>query len=203
MSDKMSFWDGVKKGDGTSLTVQEQLKFCRDFIETLKKSKELAKIFFNTQVYNVIINGVTTRGEHTNGVAIVARNLARIKALLDQKTPDEAEVSALLAEALGYMHDLGHTPFGHDGEGALGTEMERFDATEDYKTKRKALYGEEYTIAAGDVKAEVMCYEHNETSSTIGSRMLEDFVEEQGLSLSPEALQEKPERWQSYRQKLD
>lgn len=189
MSENVSFWNGVTKSSGEVLSTEEQLKFCRDFTEMLRKSPELAKIFFNTQVYNEIVNDVTTRGAHSEGVAIVAENLARRKAILDGKSNDEAEVSALLAKALGYMHDLGHTPFGHDGEGALGNEMERFEATLEYKAKREALYGEEYTRQAGDLEAEVMCYEHNETSSTIGSRMLVDFAKENGYSINDEALQ--------------
>lgn len=189
MSENVSFWNGVTNRDGQSLSTEEQLRFCRDFIEILRKSPELAKIFFNTQVYNEIVNDVTTRGAHSEGVAIVAENLARQKAVLDGKGMDEAEVSALLAKALGYMHDLGHTPFGHDGEGALGNEMERFEATPEYKAKRELLYGKEYTEQAGDTEAEVMCYEHNETSSTIGSRMLNDFAKENGYVVNEEALQ--------------
>ena len=189
MSEDISFWTGITTADGKSLATEEKLKFCRDFIEMLRKSPELAKIFFNTQVYNEVVNDVTTRGAHSEGVAIVAENLARRKATLDGKNSDEAEVSALLAKALGYMHDLGHTPFGHDGEGALGNEMERFEATQEYKEKRVALYGKEYTEQAGDLTAEVMCYEHNETSSTIGSRMLIDFAQENGYKINEEALQ--------------
>ncbi len=189
MSENVSFWNGVTKSDGQSLSTEEQLRFCRDFTEMLRKSPELAKIFFNTQVYNEIVNDVTTRGAHSEGVAIVAENLARQKAILDGKNMDESEVSALLAKALGYMHDLGHTPFGHDGEGALGSEMERFEATPEYKAKRELLYGKEYTKQAGDTEAEVMCYEHNETSSTIGSRMLIDFAKKNGYIVNEESLQ--------------
>ena len=99
MSENVSFWNGVTKSGGKSLSTEEQLKFCRDFTEMLRKSPELAKIFFNTQVYNEIVNDVTTRGAHSEGVAIVAENLARQKAILDGKSRDEAEVSALLAKA--------------------------------------------------------------------------------------------------------
>lgn len=190
MSKEVTFWEGVTKTtDRQPLSTEEKLKFCRDFIEMLRKSPELSKIFFNTQVYNEIVNDVTTRGAHSEGVSIVAENLARRKAILDGKSFEEAEISALLAKSLGYMHDLGHTPFGHDGEGALNNEMERFEATSEYKNNRKKLYGEKYTEQAGDIEAETMCYEHNETSSTIGSRMLIDFAKENGYVISKEALQ--------------
>ena len=189
MNEELSFWDGVEKINGKKLSAEERLQFCEDFSQMLRTSPELAKIFFNTQVYNEIVNDVTTRGAHSEGVAIVAENLASQKAKFDGKSEIDAKVSGLLAKTLGYMHDLGHTPFGHDGEGALGNEMERFEATQDYKTKRKVLFGEEYTRQAGDADVETMCYEHNETSAIIGSKLLEDFTQDNGYVLNEQAIQ--------------
>lgn len=189
MNEELSFWDGVEKINGKKLSPEERLQFCEDFSQMLRTSPELAKIFFNTQVYNEIVNDVTTRGAHSEGVAIVAENLASQKAKFDGKSEIDAKVSGLLAKTLGYMHDLGHTPFGHDGEGALGNEMERFEATQDYKTKRKVLFGEEYTRQAGDADVETMCYEHNETSAIIGSKLLEDFAQDNGYVLNEQAIQ--------------
>ena len=189
MNEEINFWDGVEKINGKKLSAEERLQFCEDFSQMLRTSPELAKIFFNTQVYNEIVNDVTTRGAHSEGVAIVAENLASQKAKFDGKSEIDAKVSGLLAKTLGYMHDLGHTPFGHDGEGALGNEMERFEATQDYKTKRKVLFGEEYTRQAGDADVETMCYEHNETSAIIGSKLLEDFAQDNGYVLNEQAIQ--------------
>ncbi len=189
MNEEINFWDGVEKINGKKLSAEERLQFCEDFSQMLRTSPELAKIFFNTQVYNEIVNDVTTRGAHSEGVAIVAENLASQKAKLDGKSEIDAKISGLLARTLGYMHDLGHTPFGHDGEGALGNEMERFEATQDYKTKRKVLFGEEYTRQAGDVDVETMCYEHNETSAIIGSKLLENFAQDNGYVLNEQAIQ--------------
>ena len=189
MNEEIQFWDGVETTDGKKLSPEERLQFCEDFSQMLRTSPELAKIFFNTQVYNEIVNDVTTRGAHSEGVAIVAENLASQKAKFDGKSEIDAKVSGLLAKTLGYMHDLGHTPFGHDGEGALGNEMERFEATQDYKTKRKVLFGEEYTRQAGDADVETMCYEHNETSAIIGSKLLEDFAQDNGYVLNEQAIQ--------------
>ena len=189
MNEELSFWDGVEKINGKKLSAEERLQFCEDFSQMLRTSPELAKIFFNTQVYNEIVNDVTTRGAHSEGVAIVAENLASQKAKFDGKSEIDAKISGLLARTLGYMHDLGHTPFGHDGEGALGNEMERFEATQDYKTKRKVLFGEEYTRQAGDVDVETMCYEHNETSAIIGSKLLENFAQDNGYVLNEQAIQ--------------
>ena len=115
-----------------------------------------------------------------------------VKALAEREgnieTP-EATASYLLARVFGYMHDLGHTPFGHDGEGALDTEMARFGASEEYKKKREVLFGVNYTIDAKDYSAEDMCYEHNETSAIIGSKFLMDFASKKGIEISEQALQ--------------
>lgn len=184
------FFGNITKEDGTLLTPQEQVNFLKELNEALITSPELAKIHFNTQVYNVIQNEVTTRGGHSEGVALTAENL--VKALAEREgnigTP-EATASYLLARAFGYMHDLGHTPFGHDGEGALDTEMARFGASEEYKDKRVSLFGLNYTIDAKDYSAEDMCYEHNETSAIIGSKFLMDFARKKGINISEHALQ--------------
>ena len=56
-----------------------------------------------------------TRLTHTIEVAQVARTLAEVLGL-----------NTDLAEAVALAHDLGHTPFGHTGEDALGALMEPY-----------------------------------------------------------------------------
>lgn len=189
MKEVQEFFDGVTTENGMQLTNAQQLKFAEDFNRFLTTSPELAKIFFNTQVYNKIVNDVTTRGGHSEGVAIVAEQLAIKTAELSGKSPIEQKISGLIARALGYMHDLGHTPFGHDGESALGAEMERFEATPEYKDKRQKLFGKKYVTQAGDAEVEVMCYEHNETSAIIGAGLIEKFARENGYQVSAASIQ--------------
>lgn len=189
MDKSIDFWNGVTNSKGLRLTDEEKLLFCEELNYRLKISPELAKIFFNTQVYNNTENAVTTRGTHTEGVAENAENLAILKAELDGKSQIQQKISGLLAKILGYMHDLGHTPYGHDGEGALSNEMERFEATPDYKEKRIKIFGKDYVEQVEDDKVEVMCYEHNETSAVIATQFIEKFAKDTGYNIDEDSIQ--------------
>lgn len=184
--ENIDFWDEVTLNN-EKISLEERKRFCDYLIRKIITSPEYAKLFFNTQVYNEIVNDVTTRGLHSDGVAIVAQTIAQEKAIIEGKSALEAEISGLLAKALGYMHDMGHTPFGHDGEDALSLEMNRFEANSDYKRKRRELYGVEYEKHY--IMDERMSYSHNETSATIGSQLVKKFAEENGYILSEKAIQ--------------
>lgn len=185
MSSVEDFFKGIKAKDGLELTEIQKRIFCDNLRIALLKSKELEKIHYNTQVYNVIENGVTSRGSHSVGVATVAKVLAKKLAKNEGMSNSQQELSSILAECLGYMHDLGHTPFGHDGEGALGDEMERFSAPEDYKESRKRLFGDKY---AKNTDSKKMCYEHNETSAVIAQQFLKSFAKTQNIEIDEYAM---------------
>ena len=69
-----------------------------------------------TQVYsNTVGTCVSTRWSHIHEVARLARTIAR-----------DMRLNHDLAEAIGLAHDLGHTPFGHEGEEALRSWMEQY-----------------------------------------------------------------------------
>lgn len=90
-----------------------------------------------------------TRLTHSLEVAQIARSVARVLGL------DED-----LAEALALAHDLGHTPFGHAGEGALDSCM--------------ANYGG---------------FDHNAQTLRIITKLEERYVAFDGLNLSWEMLE--------------
>jgi len=222
----VDFWNGVTIGDRklSEYSPEQARRIKAEMLNVLNAriltSDELAKIHFNSQVYNDIElpNGVktTTRGGHSEGVALVAKILAEelrkrmpeeeMKTLDGEKIPSEGEIAGLFSNALGYMHDFGHTPFGHEGEGALNDEMARFsdeDMINRYRESRRQLLGEEYTVLAGDATAGEMCYEHNEMSAIIAEQVIQRYLpdtsdvlskrgiipEGQQISFSPKSLQ--------------
>ena len=90
-----------------------------------------------------------TRLTHSIEVAQIARSIARVLGL------DED-----LAEALALAHDLGHTPFGHAGEDALGAVMAPFGG-----------------------------FDHNEQTFRILTRLERRYAEFDGLNLTWETLE--------------
>ena len=77
--------------------------------------KSFRRLKDKTQVF-LIAEGDHYRNRltHTLEVAQLSRTVAKALRLNEE-----------LTEAIGYAHDLGHTPFGHIGEDALDREMQR------------------------------------------------------------------------------
>jgi len=96
-----------REGPETPSTVRTEFQRDRDRII---HSKAFRRLKHKTQVF-VAPTGdhFVTRLTHTLEVAQVARTIARGLNLNED-----------LTEAIGLGHDLGHTPFGHAGESAMG-----------------------------------------------------------------------------------
>jgi dGTPase len=90
-----------------------------------------------------------TRLTHSIEVAQIARTIARALGLEED-----------LAEALALAHDLGHTPFGHAGEGALDEAMREFGG-----------------------------FDHNDQCLRIVTRLEHRYAEFDGLNLTWETLE--------------
>jgi dGTPase len=69
-----------------------------------------------------------TRLSHTLEVSQVARTIAKALRLNEE-----------LTEAIALGHDVGHTPFGHSGEKALGEAWRQYDATAHFSHSEQSL----------------------------------------------------------------
>ena len=116
----VDFWNGVTIGDRklSEYSPEQARRIKAEMLNVLNAriltSDELAKIHFNSQVYNDIElpNGVktTTRGGHSEGVALVAKILAEelrkrmpekeMKTLNGEKIASEGEIAGL------YIHGM-------------------------------------------------------------------------------------------------
>ena len=77
---------------------------------SFRRLKHKTQVFVNTEG-----DHYRTRLTHSMEVSQIARTLARSMGLNED-----------LSETLSLAHDLGHTPFGHAGEEALGQCMKRY-----------------------------------------------------------------------------
>ena len=80
-----------------------------------------------------------TRMTHSIEVAQIARSMARALRLNDD-----------LAEAVSLAHDLGHTPFGHAGEDALGRAMQTHGGFDHNEQTVRVVTGLEHRYAGFD-----------------------------------------------------
>jgi len=94
---------------------EKQLK---RLIEKIQKTHEYEILAEKTQIKNSAVEDkvhtgdLTTRQSHTFQVSEVAYTMVKESGM--------SEKEALVARMVGLCHDLGHTPFGHDGETFFG-----------------------------------------------------------------------------------
>lgn len=92
-----------------------RMPYKRD-VDRILHSKAYARYIDKTQVVYLIDNDhITHRGLHVQLVSSFARGIAEILRL-----------NMALVEAIGLGHDVGHAPFGHEGEGYLSALSEEY-----------------------------------------------------------------------------
>ena len=161
-------------------------------ISAIQQSKEYLGLMNKTQVLNNRkLKETATRGSHTDEVADVSKRI--IEALEDAGIREDAEgrkINPQLAELMGMAHDLGHTPYGHDGEAKINKFLESMEASQEYLDKRRKNFGDKYEDeqlakfekekAKNPSLTRTMQFEHNEHSAEVFLKI----CEEQGIDKS-------------------
>ena len=167
-------------------------------IEQLKRIKQL---IVNSSAY-CLLDGKTqmvddksnkkarSRLEHTINVATISKSvIERIYDLCSVEEISNTEVfklnkqkAELEAEIAGLAHDLGHTPFGHNGEVAVNEFMQSIQDKEIINKiveKRIKYFGEKYEEEQGHSEnfSGKLSFEHNEQSALEFARILEESKE--------------------------
>lgn len=199
----------------------QNISYYENAIEALLTSKEFASLAGKTQLVNNPVDNpdlelsieelvarrdsgqafTHTRGTHTLDVAFISRRIAEgIKALGGKVCPELAELAAL-------GHDVGHTPFGHDGERIIENILKRKMAISSeqqklqYKSNREKAFGLNYE---GQQSKSEFRFDHNEHSVEVmrvimkrNGLKLDDGVRDAILSHSTSRVKNKPHALES------
>lgn len=172
--------------DKLSIELEENIDVLK---EQIKQLRNLKKAVISSPVYN-LLDGKTqmiykkidievrSRLDHTKNVSKIAKRIiGRIYDLCSIEAISKTEIyklnkqkAELEAEIVALAHDLGHTPFGHNGEAALN-EFMQFITDEEAITKiiqdRVKYFGVEYEEQQGHTEGfkGKLSFEHNEQSA--------------------------------------
>lgn len=129
LSDDASFADATEGRERSSELDNLRTEYQRDRDKILH-SKSFRRLSHKTQVFLAAEGDhFRTRLTHTLEVSQIARTIARSLGLNED-----------LTEAIALGHDLGHTPFGHAGEGALCCCLARHMGINPDSEQAKLLY---------------------------------------------------------------
>ena len=121
---------GQERLDPTGSPSDYRSEFQRD-VDKILYSPEFRRLSGVTQVASATEGDIFhNRLTHSLKVAQVGRRLAeRLLKYADRNLLAEVNLDPDVVEAAGLAHDLGHPPFGHDGEEAICQAMRRETAS--------------------------------------------------------------------------
>ena len=140
-------------------------EFQRDY-ERIVHSKAFRRMVDKAQVFSASKGDYyRTRMTHTQAVSQIARGIA-----------EGLKLNLYLTEAIALGHDIGHTPFGHQGERTLNHILQgKYDIIKNIELFKKTKY-------FGGFK-------HNYQSLRIASLLEEEYTEICGMDLSFQTLE--------------
>ena len=171
--------------------LKEQIKQLRNLKRSILSSSVYKLLDGKTQmIENKIDDEVRSRLDHTKDVARIAKRIiGRIYDLCSIEAISETETyklnkqkSELEAEVVALAHDLGHTPFGHNGEAALNEFMQSItdeNAIAKMIQDRVKYFGVEYEEQQGHTEGfkGKLSFEHNEQSAIEFLKIIEQNPE--------------------------
>lgn len=176
----------INKGK-MEIRLQEDVEKLKREIEELQKVKN---ILINSSAYKLLYGKTQTvisttrenvrvraRAEHSQNISKIAQNI--ICTIYDECATEEQKSTLifqlnkqkemLYVEICSLGHDLGHTPYGHDGERSINNFIQQIDDSEQIKRiidKRIKYFGREYEKNQGHIGENVsLSFEHNEQSA--------------------------------------
>ena len=144
-------------------------------------SKSFRRLMHKTQVFlSPEGDHYRTRMTHTLEVARIARTICR-----------GLRLNQDLAEAAAYGHDLGHTPFGHAGEKALSSMMEKpFRHNEQsLRVVDKLERGGTGLNLTYEVRMGILGHSHSQRINTLVENMIDNTIATGTLGMQPEIAQ--------------
>lgn len=152
---------------------QQRGEFQRDY-DRIIYSKAFRRMVDKAQIFSSIKGDhYRTRMTHTLIVCQIARSISH-----------QLNLNSSLAEAIAVGHDLGHTPFGHQGERTLHAIL---TGKEGFEVENLSLASDENTMD----KAALFPYggfKHNYQSVRVASCLESQYPEIDGLDLSEQTL---------------
>lgn len=147
-------------------------EYQRDY-KRIVHSKAFRRMVDKAQVFSASKGDYyRTRMTHSQAVAQIARQISA-----------SLKLNLYLTEAIALGHDIGHTPFGHQGERTLDEILrgEKYDIIQNLNLLNKGRGTDDFHI--------VMGFKHNYQSVRIAVELEEKYAEIYGMDLSLQTLE--------------
>ena len=166
--------------DKLILEIQELLKVK----ELLINSSQYKLLYGKTQMIGEEQENIRARLEHSQNISRIAQDI--VGGIYDECATEEQKKSTvfilnktkeLLYTEIGSLgHDIGHTPFGHNGERTVNEFIQKITDQEQINKiiqKRIKYFGKRYEEAQGHIGDHVtLSFEHNEQSALLFYELL-------------------------------
>lgn len=141
---------------------RDRSEFQRDY-ERIVHSKAFRRMVDKAQIFSAKKGDhYRTRMTHSIVVSQIAKALSRALSL-----------NAFLTDSIALGHDMGHTPFGHQGERTINAILKGEKPLLENAIKKGAVYGG---------------FKHNYHSLRVATRLEEKYIEFEGINLSYQTL---------------